>query len=65
MGSGLVDRILKVKDIQENLGISKSRAYELINMRGFPKIQIGRRYYIPESEYKEWISDHLKRKVLL
>lgn len=65
MGSGLVDRILKVKDIQENLGISKSRAYELINMRGFPKIQIGRRYYIPEREYKEWISDHLQRKVLL
>lgn len=60
-----MEKILKVKDIQDNLGISKTRAYELIRMKGFPKIQIGHRYYIPEEAYDIWIKQHTKSKILL
>lgn len=58
-------KILKVSDIQNHLGISKNRAYELIKTKGFPKIQIGHRYYIPQDAYEEWIENHLKKKILL
>ena len=60
-----MDRILTMKDIQAHLGISKTRAYQLVHMKGFPKIQIGHRFYIPESAYNEWIKKQTKEKILL
>lgn len=60
-----MDRMLKVKDIQKNLGVSKDKAYTIIRTKGFPKIKIGRRYYIPEKEYEKWLKEHLRRKVIL
>ena len=62
---GRMERILKVSDIQNHLGISKNRAYELIKMKTFPKIQIGHRYYIPENEYNEWIKKNTKHTIIL
>ncbi len=59
-----MEKILRPKDIQKHLGISKTRTYELIKMRGFPKIQIGHRYYIPENAYKKWIENNTKSKIL-
>ena len=52
-----MDKILKVKDIQNHLGISKTRAYEII--------KIGHRYYVLESEYEEWLKNNLKNHILL
>lgn len=57
--------MLKVKDIQEHLGISRKKAYDLVTMKGFPKITIGRGYYIPEDQYKKWINENVKHKILL
>ena len=58
-------KILKVSDIQKHLGVSKTRAYEIVNLKSFPKIKIGHRFYIPEDEYEEWISENVKRNVIL
>lgn len=58
-------KILKVSDIQKHLGISKTRAYELIRLKNFPKIKIGHRYYIPEKQYEEWLSKNVKNQILL
>lgn len=60
-----MDKILKVKDIQDHLGISKTRAYELIRLKTFPKVKIGHRYYIPENEYEEWLKRNTKKQILL
>nr|WP_297936927.1 helix-turn-helix domain-containing protein [uncultured Lachnoclostridium sp.] len=60
-----MDKILKVKDIQNHLGISKTRAYELIRLKAFPKIKIGHRYYIPQNEYEEWLKKNTKNQILL
>ena len=57
--------ILKVSDIQKHLGTSKNRAYEIVQMKSFPKIQIGHRYYIPKDKYEEWIDNNIKRKLFL
>ena len=60
-----MDKILKVKDIQNHLGISKTRAYEIIRLKNFPKIKIGHRYYVLETEYEEWLKNNLKNRILL
>lgn len=59
------NKILKVSDIQRHLGISKNRAYELVNLKSFPKIQIGHRFYIPQNAYEQWVHDNLKGKIIL
>ena len=61
----LNDKILKINDVQKHLGISKTRAYNLVKLKSFPKIQIGHRYYIPESAYKKWVEDNIRRTVYL
>ena len=60
-----MDNILTIKDIQENLGIGKNKVYKLIKLKGFPKIKIGHRYYIPESAYNQWIKNNTRSKVIL
>ena len=60
-----MDKMLKVSDVQKHLGISKNRAYELVKMKTFPKIQIGHRYYIPETEYNKWISNNVKNIIII
>ena len=60
-----MDNILTIKDVQKNLGIGKNRAYELGKLKGFPKIKIGHRYYIPEAAYNEWIKNNTKSRIIL
>ena len=57
--------ILTVKDVQNHLRISQVRAYELIKTKGFPKITIGHRYYIPKDRYIQWINENVKNKIIL
>jgi len=60
-----LDKMLKVSDIQKHLGIGRRKAYQLVSLEGFPKITIGRGYFIPEKEYKKWIKENLKHEVIL
>lgn len=57
--------IISVKDIQNHLGISKNRAYDLIKLKGFPRLQLGHRFYIPKDQYLKWIDDNLKTQIIL
>jgi len=53
------DHILTVEDIKKILGISKSKAYELVHGNYFPVIDIGRKYIIPKKPFFEWLNgDH-------
>jgi len=60
-----MDKLIKVKDIQAILGCSKQTAYDLVRLKGFPKITIGRRYYIPESKFQEWLENNVTAKIEL
>ena len=53
-----MNRLLRVRDLQEIFGCSKDRAYKLANSKGFPSIKIGRQIYIPEKELEKWISTY-------
>jgi len=46
-----------VKEMAEQLGISRPKAYELARSRGFPAINIGRRIVIPKDKFKQWIDE--------
>jgi excisionase family DNA binding protein len=58
-------KILTVRDVAEHLGMSENKAYKLIQYKGFPKLVIGKRYFIPEDAYLKWIDENLKHEILL
>ena len=49
-------KLLKVKDVQKRLNISRDKAYALVKLNSFPSFQIDATYYTPEDRLEEWIS---------
>ena len=56
---------LKAKDIQTLLGCGKSKAYQIIAGNGFPKVKIGKEYFIPSGEFEKWMKSNLYHQVIL
>jgi excisionase family DNA binding protein len=48
-------------EVAKVLGISRTRSYELVNEKGFPKIKIGTRIVVPKDEFKLWIQKQIKK----
>lgn len=44
-----------VNDIKKIFGCSKNKAYEIVNRRGFPKMRVGKQFYIPQKSFEEWV----------
>lgn len=40
------------------LGISKNKAYELVNRPGFPKYRVGRKIIISKKHFIQWMDTH-------
>ena len=57
--------MLTVQEVGERLGMSKNTAYKLVKNPGFPKIQIGRKYFIPEEKFEAYIMQHNKGKITI
>lgn len=57
--------MLTVKDIVNHLHISEKKAYKLIQHKGFPKITIGHRYFIPKGQYLKWVDENVKHTIML
>lgn len=53
-----IKKMLKPKDIAKILGCSMTRVYNIINRKDFPKIIIGKRAYIPQEEFENWIKNY-------
>ena len=50
-----MNRLLKVKDVQERLNIGRDTAYALVKSKSFPSFQIASTYLTPEDQLEEWI----------
>lgn len=50
---------MKVPDIQKDLNISMSEAYELVSSGRIPHIRIGKLYRVPRREYEQWLAGEL------
>ena len=48
---------MSVQELSIKLGISLSKAYELVKQPGFPVLRIGTRILIPIDAYKQWLAD--------
>lgn len=46
---------MTTQDVQAALGISKNKAYNLVNSEGFPKLRLGRRIVVPVKQFEAWI----------
>jgi excisionase family DNA binding protein len=58
------EKILTVKDIQAIFGCGKNQAYEIIHANGFPSFKIGRRYYIYQKAFAEWLEKNQNKVIL-
>ena len=57
-----MEKLLKPKDLQEILGCSMTKVYTIIRENDFPKIKIGRQYYMSESEITRWIDKYTMKE---
>jgi hypothetical protein len=56
--------IITVKDIKKHLHIGHDRAYQLINLKGFPAMKLGKRYIIQKDKYLKWLEENYKNKII-
>ena len=58
-----MQKMLTPKDIQSMFGLSKRKTYQLVEAKGFPKIKIGKQYYIPEDDLERWVQKNVGQEV--
>jgi excisionase family DNA binding protein len=46
---------LRVDHLQQILGLSKAKAYELVHRHGFPAVRFGRAIRIPKDAFIQWL----------
>jgi len=49
---------ISVSELANLLGLSRPKAYEMISIKGFPALQIGRRIVIPVRQLSKWLEDN-------
>ena len=49
------DCLLTVSDLAKQLKISRSKAYTLVNQKGFPVIKLGKCIRISQKQLKKWL----------
>lgn len=54
-----IERHLKAKDIREILGVSRGRAYQIIEE--CTRVKFSKNLRVPESAFKEWLENHTLR----
>lgn len=58
-----MQKMLSPKDIQQIFGCSRNKAYQIIESKGFPKIKVGKQYYIPEADLERWVAKNTGNEV--
>ena len=59
------DRLLTARDLQYIFSVGKNRAYELMNSKAFPALQIGSRKYVSREALKKWVETYTGREYLI
>lgn len=57
-----MDSLMTIEQLKEFLKISRSKAYELVKLKGFPTIKIGKCIRINKDELLKWL--HNQKNVL-
>ncbi len=51
--------VLTLKIVQDVLGISRTKAYELAHTEGFPVVKFGRALRVPKAAFVRWLEAQL------
>jgi excisionase family DNA binding protein len=54
--------ILRMKDVQNFLGLSRPKTYELAHTKGFPVVKFGRAIRVPKSAFLRWLDSQARRQ---
>lgn len=54
-----------VEDFAEIMQCSLKKAYKIVRQKDFPKIKIGRQYYIPQEKLEEWMNLYVRKEYVL
>lgn len=57
------NKLLTPKDVQSVLNIGKNTTYKLFALKGFPKIKIGKKYFIYEDDLEKYLKSHVKSTI--
>lgn len=56
-------KLYTITDIQKVFHIGKNKAYKLMQLRGFPTIQIGKTILVPHDQLCQWIDQNISNKI--
>lgn len=59
------EKMLSVRELQELIGCGRNKIYQILASNTIRYIQIGKQYYIPQSEYDKWVNRNLSKQILL
>lgn len=57
-------KLIKVRELAKILELSEKTAYEIIHSESFPKVNVGRKILIVESELDEWLASRIGTDLL-
>ena len=55
--------LMKPAEAAEQLGVSRSRCYELLKNGQIPSIKIGSSVRVPTSQLRRWIDTHIEEEL--
>jgi predicted DNA-binding transcriptional regulator AlpA len=53
-----------VEDIMRIFHMGRSKAYQLVNSDGFPRVRLNNKILVPKSSLEDWIQKHTKKQHL-
>lgn len=54
--------VYKPKDIQQILGLSQTKAYELFWSKEFPSFQIGKAHRVLKKDFDKWLDKQVSQR---
>lgn len=54
-------KLLRVGDIAEEMGVSRSRVYQLVEAGQIPAVRLGRSLFVPEEAWERWLIGQAQR----
>ena len=58
-------RMLKPAEVSKCLNLGRDNTYALLKTKGFPSIQIGNQFLVPEDKLEEWVNNNLGKHIYI
>lgn len=56
-------KLYTITDLQTILHVGKNTAYKIVKLKGFPKIQIGKKILIPKEDFNQWMQNNIGKHI--